>query len=177
MLEVFRGMKNMPNAHRVVIIGGGFGGLSAAVKLKRAPAPSDPAGSLQLPLISATSLPGGYRRAFARQYCLASAYDSEQAKEHRGAVGRGHGYRRREPPRDSERRRPRVRHLGHRHRDRAINILATTSGNKFAPGLKTIEDATDMRRRILLAFEAAEREPDPEKLRAWMTFVIVGGGP
>ena len=48
---------------------------------------------------------------------------------------------------------------------------------KFAPGLKTIEDATDMRRRILLAFEAAEREPDPEKLRAWMTFVIVGGGP
>jgi NADH dehydrogenase len=48
---------------------------------------------------------------------------------------------------------------------------------EFAPGLKTIEDATDMRRRILLAFETAEREPDPEKLRAWMTFVIVGGGP
>ena len=48
---------------------------------------------------------------------------------------------------------------------------------QFAPGLKTIEDATDMRRRILLAFETAEREPDPEKLRAWMTFVIVGGGP
>jgi NADH dehydrogenase len=48
---------------------------------------------------------------------------------------------------------------------------------EFAPGLKTVEDATDMRRRILLAFETAEREPDPEKLRAWMTFVIVGGGP
>ena len=48
---------------------------------------------------------------------------------------------------------------------------------KFAPGLKTIEDATHMRRRILLAFEAAEREPDQQKLRAWMTFVIVGGGP
>ena len=48
---------------------------------------------------------------------------------------------------------------------------------KFAPGLKTVEDATHMRRRILLAFEAAEREPDPQKLRAWMTFVIVGGGP
>jgi NADH dehydrogenase len=48
---------------------------------------------------------------------------------------------------------------------------------EFAPGLKTIEDATDMRRRILLAFEAAEREPDPEKRRAWMTFVIVGAGP
>ena len=48
---------------------------------------------------------------------------------------------------------------------------------KFAPGLKTVEDATDMRRRILLAFEAAEREADPEKLRAWMTFVMVGAGP
>jgi NADH dehydrogenase len=43
--------------------------------------------------------------------------------------------------------------------------------------LKTVEDATAMRRRILLAFEAAEREPDPAKLKSWMTFVIVGGGP
>jgi NADH dehydrogenase len=48
---------------------------------------------------------------------------------------------------------------------------------QYAPGLKTIEDATDMRARILLAFEAAEREEDPEKSKAWMTFVIVGGGP
>ena len=48
---------------------------------------------------------------------------------------------------------------------------------QFAPGLKTVEDATDMRRRILLAFETAEREPDPEKVRALLTFVIVGGGP
>jgi NADH dehydrogenase len=48
---------------------------------------------------------------------------------------------------------------------------------KSAPGLKTVEDATDMRSRILLAFEAAERESDPEKRRAWLTFVIVGGGP
>lgn len=47
----------------------------------------------------------------------------------------------------------------------------------LAPGLKTIEDATEMRRRILLAFEAAEREPDPDKRRAWLTFVLVGGGP
>jgi NADH dehydrogenase len=48
---------------------------------------------------------------------------------------------------------------------------------KFSPGLKTIEDATDMRRRILLAFEAAEREQDPAKTDAWLTFVVVGGGP
>jgi len=47
----------------------------------------------------------------------------------------------------------------------------------FAPGLKTLEDATTIRRKLLLAFEAAEREPDAEKRRALMTFVIIGGGP
>lgn len=46
-----------------------------------------------------------------------------------------------------------------------------------APGLKTVEDALDIRRRIFWAFEAAERESDPERRRAWMTFVLVGGGP
>ena len=46
-----------------------------------------------------------------------------------------------------------------------------------APGLKTIEDATEIRARVLSAFEAAEREPDPEKRRALLTFLIVGGGP
>jgi NADH dehydrogenase len=47
----------------------------------------------------------------------------------------------------------------------------------IAPGLKTVEDATEIRRRILIAFEAAEREADPEARRAWMNFVLVGGGP
>ncbi|MBD2165419.1 NAD(P)/FAD-dependent oxidoreductase [Calothrix membranacea FACHB-236] len=48
---------------------------------------------------------------------------------------------------------------------------------KFAPGLKTVEDAIEMRRRIFSAFEAAEKETDEEKRRALLTFVIVGGGP
>ncbi len=46
----------------------------------------------------------------------------------------------------------------------------------YAPGLKTLEDATSIRRRVLLAFERAELETDPERRRAWLTFVIVGGG-
>ncbi len=46
-----------------------------------------------------------------------------------------------------------------------------------APGLKTIEDATEIRGRILGAFEAAERESDPERRRRLLTFLIVGGGP
>src|SRR5437870_4697304 len=47
----------------------------------------------------------------------------------------------------------------------------------LAPGLKTIEDATDIRRRILRAFEDAERCGDPSRARALLTFVIVGAGP
>ncbi|MEC4892420.1 MAG: NAD(P)/FAD-dependent oxidoreductase [Oscillatoria sp. PMC 1051.18] len=46
-----------------------------------------------------------------------------------------------------------------------------------APGLKTIEDALSIRRKIFMAFEAAEKERDREKRQAWLTFVIVGGGP
>src|SRR6201996_4289046 len=47
----------------------------------------------------------------------------------------------------------------------------------FAPGLKTLEDATTLRRRILVAFERAERETDPERRAALLTFVIIGAGP
>ena len=47
----------------------------------------------------------------------------------------------------------------------------------LAPGLKTIEDATDIRRRILISYEAAEREADAIRRAEWMTFVVVGAGP
>ncbi len=65
-------------------------------------------------------------------------------------------------------------------------VLATGAENSYfshddwerrAPGLKTVEDALEIRRKILLAFETAERQPDPEKRNAWMTFVVIGGGP
>ena len=48
---------------------------------------------------------------------------------------------------------------------------------QFAPGLKTLEDATTIRRRLLLAFEAAERETDPDRRQSLLTFVIIGAGP
>lgn len=65
-------------------------------------------------------------------------------------------------------------------------ILATGAKHSYfgkdeweenAPGLKTVEDAIKMRHRIFSAFEAAEKETDPEKRRAWLTFVVIGGGP
>ncbi|MBE9051552.1 NAD(P)/FAD-dependent oxidoreductase [Nostocales cyanobacterium LEGE 11386] len=57
------------------------------------------------------------------------------------------------------------------------SYLGKDNWKDFAPGLKTVEDAIEIRRRIFSAFEAAERETDPEKRRALLTFVIVGGGP
>jgi NADH dehydrogenase len=65
-------------------------------------------------------------------------------------------------------------------------VLATGAGQSYfghddwaayAPSLKTVADATAIRNRILLAFEVAEKEPDPELRRALLTFVVVGGGP
>ena len=65
-------------------------------------------------------------------------------------------------------------------------ILATGATHSYfghdawaahAPGLKSIEDALEIRRRTLLAFEAAEREPDPGRRRTGLTFVVIGGGP
>jgi NADH dehydrogenase len=65
-------------------------------------------------------------------------------------------------------------------------ILATGASHTYfghaewaerAPGLKTLDDALEMRRRVLLAFEAAERETDPAAQRRLLTFVIIGGGP
>jgi len=48
---------------------------------------------------------------------------------------------------------------------------------QYAPGLKTLDDAFEIRRRLLLAFESAEKEADPAIRDAWLTFVIIGGGP
>jgi NADH dehydrogenase len=57
------------------------------------------------------------------------------------------------------------------------NYFGNAHWEKHAPGLKTIEDATEIRRRVLLAFEAAERESDPVLRKAWLRFVVIGGGP
>lgn len=65
-------------------------------------------------------------------------------------------------------------------------VIATGAENSYfghddwqhvAPGLKDLDDAVEIRRRVLLAFEAAEREPDPLRQRQHLTFVVIGGGP
>jgi NADH dehydrogenase len=57
------------------------------------------------------------------------------------------------------------------------NYFGHSDWHEYAPGMKSIEDALEVRRRVLFSFEEAEREEDPDRRRAWMTFVIIGGGP
>ncbi|MGH9744838.1 MAG: NAD(P)/FAD-dependent oxidoreductase [Candidatus Acidiferrales bacterium] len=170
-------MTSQPMAReRVVILGGGFGGLSAARTLKRAPVDVTLIDRCNYHLfqpllyqvatgsLSPANISGPLRQVLKKNrnttVLLAEAIDIDAAK--RRVI------------------------LSDGTIDYDSLIVATGSTHqyfghddweKFAPGLKTIEDATDMRSKILLAFEAAERERDPEKLREWMTFVIVGGGP
>ena len=166
----------MSRPHRVVIIGGGFGGLSAARRLKYVP--------VDVTLIDRSN------------------YHLFQPLLYQVATGALSPANIASPLRTILKRQRNARVLlaeatgidaGNRRvvlSDGVIEydtlIVATGSSHQyfghdeweqFAPGLKTVEDATDMRRRILLAFETAEREPDPEKVRALLTFVIVGGGP
>lgn len=166
----------MPDAHHVVIIGGGFGGLSAAIGLKRAPVRVTLIDRCNYHLfqpllyqvatgaLSPANIASPLRNILKRQRntrVLLGEATTIDAKNHRVILSDG-------------------------EIDYDTLIVATGSSHqyfghdewgKFAPGLKTVEDATSMRRRILLAFEAAEREQDPENLRAWLTFVIVGAGP
>ena len=162
--------------HRIVILGGGFGGLSAAHALKNAPVEVTlldrcnyhlfqpllyqvATGSLS-PANIAAPLRQILRRRKNTKVLLAEAVDID-ATNRRVILSDG------EVPYDTL-----IVATGSTHQ-----YFGHHEWEQFAPGLKTVEDATAMRRRILLAFEAAEREPDPAKLKSWMTFVIVGGGP
>src|ERR1700692_3374039 len=165
----------MASRHRVVIVGGGFGGLSAALGLGRAP--------VEVTLVDRCNY--HLFQPLLYQVATGSLSPANIAEPLRNILKRHKNTRvlLAEATQIDVANRRVV--LSDGSIDYDTLIVATGSSHqyfghdeweKFAPGLKTIEDATDMRRRILLAFEAAEREPDPAKLRAWMTFVIVGGG-
>ena len=166
----------METRHRVVIIGGGFGGLSAALELKRAPVDVTLIDRCNYHLfqpllyqvatgaLSPANIASPLRNILKKQkntrVLLAEAVDVDVAAR-KVVLSDG------EAPYDTL-----VVASGSSHQ-----YFGHDEWAKFAPGLKTIDDATEMRSRILLAFEAAEREPDPEKRRMWMTFAIVGAGP
>ena len=149
------------------IIGGGFAGLYAAKQLRRRPRGRGHARRpAQLPPVPADALPGRDRRAVARRDRPAAALDPAQAAQHDGHPRRGG---RASTPSGA---RSCCRTAARSPYDTLI--VATGAHHTYfghddwapiAPGLKTIEDATEIRRRILIAFEAAEREADPDAPR------------
>lgn len=161
---------------RVIIVGAGFGGLEAARALKDAP--------VRVTLIDQTShhvfQPLLYQVATAElSPADISAPIRSVLRRQRNVevlLGKVTGV-------DLARR---VVEIGSHETPYDTLVLATGAGQsyfgheewaRYAPGLKTTGDATAIRQRILLAFELAEMERDPEAQRALMTFVIVGGGP
>jgi NADH dehydrogenase len=163
--------------HRVVTVGGGFGGLYAARALRGAPVDVTLVdrqnhhvfSPLLYQVATAQLAPGEIAqplRALLRkqsntQVLLGEAIDLDpDARTVRLADGA-------DVPYDSL-----IVATGTRH-----SWFGHDDWEPVAPGLKTIDDALAIRRRILLAFERAERETDPEAQAAWMTFVVVGGGP
>ena len=166
----------MEEAHRVVIVGGGFGGLTAARSLASLP--------VEVTLVDRRNFhlfqPLLYQVATGALSPANIAAPIRTVMKRRKNVhvllGNAVGVdaaRRRLLLEDGE-----IRYdtlvvaAGVRH-----HYFGNDSWERLAPGLKTVEDATEMRRRIFLAFESAEREAGPERRRALLTFVIVGGGP
>lgn len=162
---------------RVVILGGGFGGLSAATSLRRAPvdvllidrrnhhvfqpllyqvataglSPGDIASPIRWILRRQRNVRvwlGEVKRVDTAARIVHLADGASAPYDHLVvATGAAHAY------------------FGHE------------DWRVFAPGLKTLEDALEIRRRVLTAFEEAERERDPAVQRRLLTFVVVGGGP
>jgi len=166
----------MDSPCRVVIVGGGFGGLYAAKRLGRAP--------VSLTLIDRRNF--HLFQPLLYQVATGALSPGEIASPLRAVVGRN---------RNTEVVLGEVRDLDAANRRLILDdgdisydelIVATGATHSYfghdewaavAPGLKTIENATAIRSRLLAAFERAERETDAGKRREWLNFVIVGGGP
>jgi NADH dehydrogenase len=162
---------------RVVVVGGGFGGLAVAKGLRRER-------EVELTLIDRRN--HHLFQPLLYQVAMAGLSPAEIAAPIRSLL--------------SSQRNARVRLDEVLAVDPAAHRVQTTSGNvdydvlvlacgarhayfghdawePFAPGLKSVEEATEIRRRVLLAYERAEMEQDPARQRMLLTFVVVGGGP
>jgi NADH dehydrogenase len=166
----------MDSNHRVVIVGGGFGGLYTAQALGKArlqvtlidrrnfhlfqPLLYQVATGALSPANIASPLRGVLRRQKNTRVLMAEVTGFDLDRRLVLLEGGAEPY-------DSL-----VVAAGARH-----HYFGHPEWEQYAPGLKTIEDATNIRRRILYAFEAAELVADPAQRQVWLTFVVVGGGP
>lgn len=163
-------------AHHVVIVGGGFGGLEAARRLNRS--------DLQVTLVDRQNY--HLFQPLLYQVATAGLSPGDIASPIRNLVA---------TDRNVEVRMGEVtgvdlatKRVKLTDGELAFDSLILAAGVRHsyfgkgewegdAPGLKTLDDALEIRRRVLLAFENAEREDDAAKRAAWLTFVVVGGGP
>jgi NADH dehydrogenase len=166
----------MGEKHRVVILGGGFGGLAAAQKLKSVP--------VEVTVIDRRNF--HLFQPLLYQVATGSLSPGEIAAPIRGVLSRqkntsvllGEAV-------DVDPRAKRIILLDGATFEYDSLIVATgtqtsyygnDSWREWAPSLKSVEDATAIRHKILYAFERAERAVTPEEARAWLTFVIIGAG-
>src|SRR5690242_21206130 len=162
--------------HRVMILGGGFGGLYAARALRRA--------AVEVTLVDRRNFhlfqPLLYQVATGSlspgEICAPLRATLSRQKNARVLLGEVSDI-------DPRARKVTLSDGGEYEYD---SLIAATGSQSYysghdewrncAPSLKSVEEATAIRRKILYAFEAAERETDEQRRQAWLTFVIVGGG-
>lgn len=166
----------MAQKHRVVILGGGFGGLNAALKLKRAP--------VDVTLIDRRNF--HLFQPLLYQVATGSLSPGDIAAPLRGVLHRQKNTRvllGEAADINPDTKRVTLRDGAAFEYDSLI--VATGSQTSYygnddwrdwAPSLKSVEEATAIRHKILYAFERAERSANEEEARAWLTFVIVGAG-
>jgi len=172
-----------PARHRVVVVGGGFGGLQAVRKLNGA--------AVDVTLVDRQNF--HLFQPLAYQVATGALSAAEVAAPLRSVLRRQSNARvvlAEVSGFDLERRQVVLDHLPNGRRGERLDYdtLVVGGGSRysyfghddwkaFAPELKSLSGALDIRNRILTAFEAAEVESDDDRQRGWLTFVVVGGGP
>ncbi|MGF1512851.1 MAG: NAD(P)/FAD-dependent oxidoreductase [Elainellaceae cyanobacterium] len=170
-------MKNSAQqAHRVVIVGGGFGGLYTAKALKNAP--------VDVTLIDRRNF--HLFQPLLYQVATGTVSPADISSPLRAILSHNRNTKvLLDEVVDID---PEQKQVLCKHETVPYDTLIMATGvshhyfgndqwQEHAPGLKTVEDALEIRRRIFMAFEAAEKESDPAKQAEWLTFVIAGGGP
>jgi NADH dehydrogenase len=166
----------MASRHRVVILGGGFGGLVAAQRLKRAP--------VDVTLIDRRNF--HLFQPLMYQVATGSLSPGEIASPLRAVLARQKNVQvllGEATDIDAKAKRVALRDGGTFEYDSLIVATGSQTSyygrdewRRWAPSLKSVEEATDIRHKILYAFEEAERAKSPADAKAWLTFVIVGAG-